>query len=64
LQIPSKALGANLAIDLKMADEIYFISDFDLDDIPHTKVKAGDITPDAMSQTEQTEKWICDRQPN
>jgi hypothetical protein len=45
----------------KDGDEIYFISDFDLGDIPHAQIKAGDITPDAMSQTEQTEKWICDR---
>lgn len=45
----------------KNGDEIYFISDFDLGDIPHEQIKAGDITPDAMSETEQTEKWICDR---
>jgi hypothetical protein len=45
----------------KNGDEIYFISDFDLADIPHEQIKAGDITPDAMSETEQTEKWICDR---
>ena len=46
---------------LKNGDEIYFVSDFDLGDIPHIKIKASDITPDAMSKTEQTEKWICDR---
>jgi hypothetical protein len=45
----------------KDGDEIYFISDFDLNDIPHVQVKAGDITPDAMSKAEQTERWICDR---
>lgn len=45
----------------KNGDEIYFISDFELGDIPHEQIKAGDITPDAMSQTEQTEKQICDR---
>ena len=45
----------------KNGDEIYFISDFDLGDIPHEQIKAGDITPDAMSETEQTEKRICDR---
>ncbi|MEI6065535.1 MAG: hypothetical protein WCQ26_13150, partial [Pseudanabaena sp. ELA748] len=35
----------------KNGDEIYFISDFDLADIPHEQIKAGDITPDAMSET-------------
>ena len=44
----------------RRGDEIYFISDFELGDIPHEQIKAGDITPDAMSKTEQTEKWICD----
>jgi hypothetical protein len=33
-------------------DKIYFLADFDLGDIPHTKIKASDITPNAMSKLE------------
>jgi len=33
-------------------DVIYFLSDFDLGDIPHTLIKSGDITPEAMSNLE------------
>ena len=30
-------------------DQIYFLSDFDLGDLPHTLIESGDITPEAMS---------------
>jgi hypothetical protein len=33
-------------------DKIYFLSDFDLGDIPHTLIKSGDITAEAMSNLE------------
>jgi hypothetical protein len=33
-------------------DQIYFLADFDLGQIPHTKIHASDITPDAMSKLE------------
>jgi hypothetical protein len=33
-------------------DVIYFLSDFNLGDMPHTLIKSGDITPDAMSNLE------------
>ena len=33
-------------------DVIYFLSDFDLGDIPHTLIKSGDITAEAMSNLE------------
>ena len=33
-------------------DKIYFLSDFDLGDIPHTLIKSGDITTEAMSNLE------------
>ena len=33
-------------------DQIYFLSDFDLGDIPHTPIKSGDITAEAMSNLE------------
>ncbi|MFM7603438.1 MAG: hypothetical protein ACKO7R_19915, partial [Pseudanabaena sp.] len=33
-------------------DQIYFLSDFDLGDIPHTLIKSGDITAEAMSNLE------------
>ncbi len=33
-------------------DQIYFLSDFDLGDIPHTLIKSGDITSEAMSNLE------------
>ena len=33
-------------------DVIYFLSDFDLGDIPHTLIKSGDITTDAMTNLE------------
>lgn len=33
-------------------DKIYFLSDFDLGDIPHTLINSGDITPKAMSSLE------------
>lgn len=56
-----QSFGRKSGNRFKNGDEIYFISDFDLGDIPHEQIKASDITPDAMSETEQTEKWICDR---
>ena len=55
-----QSFGRKSGNRFKDGDETYFISDFDLGDIPHEQIKAGDITPDAMSKTEQTEKWICD----
>jgi len=33
-------------------DQIYFLADFDLGEIPHTKIDGSDITPDAMSKLE------------
>ncbi|MBD2175316.1 hypothetical protein H6F42_00100 [Pseudanabaena sp. FACHB-1998] len=33
-------------------DKIYFLSNFDLGDIPHTQIKAAAITPEAMSKVE------------
>jgi hypothetical protein len=33
-------------------DKIYFLSDFDLGDIPHHLIKSGDITTDAMTNLE------------
>ncbi len=33
-------------------DQIYFLADFDLGQIPHTKINASDITPEAMSKLE------------
>jgi hypothetical protein len=33
-------------------DQIYFLADFDLGEIPHTKINASDITPEAMSKLE------------
>jgi len=33
-------------------DKIYFLADFDLGNIPHTKINASDITIDAMSKLE------------
>ena len=33
-------------------DKIYFLSDFDLGDMPHTLIKSGDITAEAMSNLE------------
>ncbi|NUN67364.1 hypothetical protein HCU40_22230 (plasmid) [Pseudanabaena biceps] len=33
-------------------DVIYFLSDFDLGDMPHTLIKSGDITAEAMSNLE------------
>jgi hypothetical protein len=33
-------------------DKIYFLSDFDLGDIPHTLIRSGDITTDAMTNLE------------
>ena len=33
-------------------DQIYFLADFDLGQIPHTKINASEITPDAMSKLE------------
>ena len=33
-------------------DQIYFLSDFELGDIPHTLIKSGDITAEAMSNLE------------
>jgi hypothetical protein len=33
-------------------DKIYFLSDFDLGDMPHTLIKSGDITSEAMSNLE------------
>ncbi|MEA5489934.1 hypothetical protein, partial [Pseudanabaena sp. CCNP1317] len=33
-------------------DVIYFLSDFNLGDMPHTLIKSGDITADAMSNLE------------
>jgi hypothetical protein len=33
-------------------DKIYFLSDFDLGDLPHTQIQAGEITAEAMSNLE------------
>ncbi|MFM7602271.1 MAG: hypothetical protein ACKO7R_13910 [Pseudanabaena sp.] len=33
-------------------DQIYFLSNFDLGDMPHTLIKSGDITAEAMSNLE------------
>ena len=45
----------------KDGDVIYFLSDFDLGDIPHDAMLARDITSDAMSKDELIKKAICDR---
>ncbi len=47
-----QCFGRKAGDRFNQGDVIYFLSDFDLGDIPHTTVKSGDITPDAMSNLE------------
>jgi hypothetical protein len=47
-----QCLGRKAGDRFNQGDRIYFLSDFDLGDIPHTTIKAGDITPDAMTSLE------------
>jgi len=47
-----QCLGRKAGDRFNQGDRIYFLSDFDLGDIPHTPIKAGDITPDAMTSLE------------
>ena len=36
----------------RTGDKIYFLSNFNLGDIPHVQIKASDVTPEAMSKRE------------
>ena len=47
-----QCFGRKAGDRFQVGDVIYFLSDFDLGDIPHTLVKSGDITPEAMSNLE------------
>ncbi len=47
-----QCFGRKLGNRFQEGDVIYFLSDFDLGDIPHIQVKASDITPKAMSKKE------------
>jgi len=47
-----QCLGRKAGDRFNQGDVIYFLSDFDLGDIPHTLIKSGDITPEAMSNLE------------
>ncbi|BBC26867.1 hypothetical protein [Pseudanabaena sp. ABRG5-3] len=42
-------------------DKIYFLSNFDLGDIPHTQVKAADLTPNAMGNVELLRAKVAER---
>ncbi|TYQ30532.1 hypothetical protein PseudUWO310_08405 [Pseudanabaena sp. UWO310] len=48
----TQCFGRKAGDRFNQGDKIYFLSDFDLGDIPHTLIKSGDITPDAMSNLE------------
>ena len=41
-------------------DKIYFLSDFDLGDLPHVEINASDITPKAMSKLEMLKFNVCE----
>ncbi|MBD2179343.1 hypothetical protein H6F42_20675 [Pseudanabaena sp. FACHB-1998] len=47
-----QCFGRKAGDRFNQGDVIYFLSDFDLGDIPHTLIKSGDITPKAMSNLE------------
>ena len=47
-----QCFGRKAGDRFNQGDVIYFLSDFDLGDIPHTLIKSGDITPEAMSNLE------------
>jgi hypothetical protein len=47
-----QCFGRKAGDRFNQGDVIYFLSDFDLGDMPHTSIKSGDITPDAMSNLE------------
>lgn len=52
LSTVQQCFGRKAGDRLNQGDVIYFLSDFDLGDIPHTLIKSGDITPEAMSNLE------------
>ena len=47
-----QCFGRKAGDRFNQGDVIYFLSDFNLGDIPHTLIKSGDITPNAMSNLE------------
>ncbi|BBC27075.1 hypothetical protein [Pseudanabaena sp. ABRG5-3] len=47
-----QCFGRKAGDRFRNGDKIYFLSDFDLGDLPHTLIKSGDITPAAMSNLE------------
>ncbi len=47
-----QCFGRKAGDRFNQGDVIYFLSDFDLGDIPHTFIKSGEISPDAMSNLE------------
>jgi hypothetical protein len=55
-----QCLGRKSGDRYKQGDRIYFLSDFDLGDIPTTPLKAGEITPDAMSKLELLQNKVTE----
>ncbi|NMF61003.1 hypothetical protein [Pseudanabaena yagii] len=47
-----QCFGRKAGDRFNQGDVIYFLSDFDLGDMPHTLIKSGDITAEAMSNLE------------
>jgi hypothetical protein len=47
-----QCFGRKAGDRFNQGDVIYFLSDFDLGDMPHTLIKSGDITSEAMSNLE------------
>jgi hypothetical protein len=47
-----KCFGRKAGDRFQDGDKIYFLSDFDLGDMPHMLIKSGDITIDAMTNLE------------
>jgi|JFJP01.1.fsa_nt_gi hypothetical protein len=45
----------------RTGDKIYFLSNFNLGDIPHVQIKAKDVTPEAMSSRESLELQILQK---
>jgi len=53
-----QCLGRKAGDRFNEGDKIYFLSDFELGDIPHIKIKAGDITPEAMTSLELLQSQV------
>jgi hypothetical protein len=55
-----QCLGRKAGDRYNQGDRIYFLSDFDLGDIPCTPMKAGEITPEAMSKLELLQNQVVE----